>query len=160
MYVFLKSKKLILNYFLLYFIAPQKMSLTRSDFKNLSVVGLIQNIYNYVWYKQETNTWFNFDIINNYIYWKLEWTSYVCYKKNNILFNFDIIDKCIWWNFEWMKLKWPWYFPDNMFVCTKLAQDDFSFRPGAPANEMSYYNRLHYGKKWTQEERVVNFVFE
>ena len=57
-----------------------------------------------------------------------------------------------------MKLKWPKYFPDIMFACTKLAQDDFFFQPRVPANEISYYNRLiHYGKKSAKKERALKF---
>ena len=39
-------------------------------------------------------------------------------------------------------------------VYNKLEQDDIFFQPGAPSNEISFYNRLiHYGKKNEQKKK-------
>ena len=92
----------------------KKMVLIRPSFEVLRVVELIQNIHCYMDYKRETNTWFKF----------------------------DIFDKYISWNIEWMWLRWPKLFPDIMFVYKKLEQNDLFFQPGAPSNEIPFYNSL------------------
>ena len=41
-----------------------------------------------------------------------------------------------------------------MYVYIKLEQDDIFFQPGAPSNEIPFYNRLiHYGKKNEQKKK-------
>lgn len=41
-----------------------------------------------------------------------------------------------------------------MYVYNKLGQDDPFFYPGAPSNEIPFYNRLiHYGKKEQKKKR-------
>lgn len=46
-----------------------------------------------------------------------------------------------------------------MYVYNKLRQDDPFFYPGAPSNEIPFYNRLiHYGKKRTKEKKGKNYA--
>ena len=41
-----------------------------------------------------------------------------------------------------------------MYVYNKLEQDDIFFQPGAPSNEISFYNRLiHYRIKMNKRKK-------
>ena len=56
-------------------------------------------------------------------------------RENNSWYKFDIFDDYISWNFEYLWMNWPKRFPDIMFIYKKLEEDDEYFYPGAPANQ-------------------------
>ena len=92
---------------------------TWSSFKDLSTIQLIQNLWCYMDIKRERNSWYEFDIFDEYI----------------------------GYNFWFLCINWPKFFPD-MFVYKKVEEIDKHFDPRAPANEGNVYNKLlHYGKK-------------